>query len=107
MTWYEENVEEPIRPLVRLLRDNGYNTFSSCGHDMNVIMDYKNSMIKLMDLLNNNGYHNWRITGKMEQRWNLQPSLYDSITVELLKDENDKYDHGLKPLEGKNTENPA
>ena len=34
MDWYEENIEEPIRPIVKLLRDNGFNTTSSCGHDM-------------------------------------------------------------------------
>jgi len=29
--WYER-VEAPVRELVRLLRDNGFNTISSCGH---------------------------------------------------------------------------
>ncbi len=36
--WYEQ-IEEPIRPLVKLLRDNGINTTSSCGHKMYVQAD--------------------------------------------------------------------
>jgi len=32
--WYEENIEEPIRPLVKLLRNEGFNTVASCGHEM-------------------------------------------------------------------------
>lgn len=34
--WYEENIEEPIRDIVRLLRDNGINTTCSCGHTMEI-----------------------------------------------------------------------
>jgi len=34
--WYEEHIEAPIRPLVKLLRDNGFNTLGSCGHNMYV-----------------------------------------------------------------------
>ncbi len=36
MDWYEENIEEPIRPLVHLLRENGFNTECSCGHEEEV-----------------------------------------------------------------------
>lgn len=36
MNWYEENIEESIIPLVKLLRDNGFNTECSCGHEMYV-----------------------------------------------------------------------
>ncbi len=36
--WYE-NIEEPVRELVRLLRDGGINTTCSCGHDMYVQAD--------------------------------------------------------------------
>jgi len=36
MDWYEENIEPPIRDLVKLLRDNGFNTECSCGHKMYV-----------------------------------------------------------------------
>ena len=34
MDWYEEHIEEPVRDLVKYLRNNGVNTECSCGHDM-------------------------------------------------------------------------
>jgi hypothetical protein len=34
MDWYENNIEEPIREIVKELRSNGINTFCSCGHRM-------------------------------------------------------------------------
>lgn len=34
--WYERNIEEPIREVVKRLRDNGFNTTCSCGHEMYV-----------------------------------------------------------------------
>lgn len=34
MDWYELNIEEPIREIVRKLRNNGINTFCCCGHGM-------------------------------------------------------------------------
>ena len=34
MNWYEEKIEEPIREIVRNLRNNGINTICSCGHGM-------------------------------------------------------------------------
>ena len=36
MDWYEEYIEEGIRPLVKLLRENGFNTECSCAHKMYV-----------------------------------------------------------------------
>lgn len=36
MKWYDEHIEEPIRQMVKLLRDNGFNTTCSCGHKMYV-----------------------------------------------------------------------
>lgn len=35
--WYD-CIEEPIRDLVRLLRNNGFNTTCSCGHAMIIEM---------------------------------------------------------------------
>ena len=34
--WYEDNVEDGVRDVVRLLRDNGWNTTCSCHHDMEI-----------------------------------------------------------------------
>lgn len=43
MNWYDENIEEGIRDVVKLLRDNGFNTTCSCEHKMyvegNLIVD--------------------------------------------------------------------
>ena len=45
MDWYEEHIEEPIRGIVKTLRDNGFNTTCSCGHEMyvegDIIADYE------------------------------------------------------------------
>jgi len=45
MDWYEEHIEEPVRGIVKTLRDNGFNTTCSCGHEMYVegdlIADYE------------------------------------------------------------------
>ena len=63
MNWYEEYIEEDIRPLVRLLRDNGVNSVSSCGHDMYVDCHFitDGEMKRIDDLLFNNGFRNYRL----------------------------------------------
>ena len=38
-SWYG-GIEKRIRALVRVLRDNGYNTTHSCGHEMYVECEY-------------------------------------------------------------------
>jgi len=38
-TEFYDNIEEPIRELVRTLRDNGINTVCSCGHKMYIQAD--------------------------------------------------------------------
>lgn len=66
MDWYDENIEEPIRDLVKLLRDNGFNTQCSCGHEMYVECQYPmgegGEMFRLDQLLYNNGYENYEIS---------------------------------------------
>ena len=37
--WYEENIEEGVRDVVRFLRDHGFNTCCSCHHDMTIQID--------------------------------------------------------------------
>lgn len=55
LSWYEEKIEEPIREIVKILRDNGFNTTCSCGHTMNIEGDFSpDHDIKIMhDLLYN------------------------------------------------------
>lgn len=38
--WYNAAIEAPVRELVRLLRDNGVNTESSCGHKLCIQCQY-------------------------------------------------------------------
>lgn len=38
--WYEMNIEESVRDLVKYLRNNGINTECSCGHEKNIQCQY-------------------------------------------------------------------
>ena len=53
--WYEREIEEPIRRLVKLLRDNGFNTVFSCRHDMYCESEYYGEdLTRLFELLSEN-----------------------------------------------------
>lgn len=39
--WYTKSIEEPVRDLVKYLRNNGINTECSCGHDMYIQCQYR------------------------------------------------------------------
>jgi hypothetical protein len=56
--WYDKYVESGLRDIVRLLRDNGFNTTYSCHHAMVVEMEsYKiEDVAELYDLLVGHGY---------------------------------------------------
>ena len=62
--WYEDTIEEPIRELVKLLRNEGFNTECSCGHEMYVQCQYimDEEIMRLHKLLFNNGYRNYGIS---------------------------------------------
>jgi hypothetical protein len=60
--WYEENIEEPVRDLVKLLRDNGINTECSCGHQMYVQFQVIDDEMNRVDyILFDNGYRDYII----------------------------------------------
>ena len=63
MDWYEEYIEEGVRDVVRLLRNNGFNTTWSCHHEMRVqITTYMDGEMKrLHGVLYNNGYGEYKI----------------------------------------------
>jgi len=75
--WYKLKIEEPIRNLVKLLRDNGFNTTCSCGHYPKpyVQMESHSSheVDRLYDLLIENGYKNFCIL----LTWNCYDDLND------------------------------
>lgn len=54
MDWYN-NIESGIREVVKLLRDNGFNTTCSCHHDMSIEGDLviDRELKRLHDLLYN------------------------------------------------------
>lgn len=63
--WYKQ-IEEPVRELVKLLRNNGFNTFCSCGHKNPlpyVQMEWyaREDIQKLYSLLWDNGYKNFEL----------------------------------------------
>ena len=63
--WYDNNIEEPIRDLVRILRNNGFNTECSCGHEMYIQCQYipEGEVKRLHDLIYNyfNGLRDYKI----------------------------------------------
>jgi len=63
MDWLEENIEEQIRPEVKLLRENGFNTECSCHHEMYVQCQFilDGEIKRLHDLLFIAGYKNYTI----------------------------------------------
>lgn len=61
--WYNQT-EEPIRELVRLLCNNGFNTTCSCGHEMSVQMEwygFEEEIRRLYNPLGQNGYNNFEL----------------------------------------------
>lgn len=84
-TWFEENIEKPIQPLVTLLRDNGFNTESSCGHEMYVQCSYfqDSELKRLDDLLFNSGYENYTIEVSIKR---LHGHAYTYLQINLGKD---------------------
>lgn len=65
MDWYNEHIEEPIREIVKNLRNNGINTFCSCGHGLWIqceCYDASQEMVVIFNVLNELGYKRFRIT---------------------------------------------
>jgi hypothetical protein len=62
--WHERHIEEPIRDIVRLLRNNGFNTTCSCGHKMYIEFDWdmRDGTNDLHHLLFLNAVQNYEIT---------------------------------------------
>lgn len=51
--WYDVMIEDPLKGLVKILRNNGFNTECSCGHDMYIQCQYlvDGEVQRLHDLL--------------------------------------------------------
>ena len=62
-SWYQQ-IEPEIRDLVKLLRNNGFNTTCSCGHKMYIELTLGNHLDEVEHLaifLVENGYKGFRI----------------------------------------------
>jgi hypothetical protein len=68
MGWLEDTVEEQIRPEVKLLRENGFNTECSCHHEMYIQCQFviDAEIKRLHDLLCHNGYTNYTIEAMVQ-----------------------------------------
>ena len=77
--WYEQNIEKPVRDVVKLLRDNGFNTICSCGHKKYIQCSYyeDGELKRLKDLLFNQGYRNFTIS--------LEVQIIDGFTYPSLE----------------------
>lgn len=68
--WYRKNIESSVRPLVKLLRENGFNTTCSCGHLPNPYIEMSwfadSDITRLYNLLEMNGYKNFVICGRWD-----------------------------------------
>jgi len=68
--WYDKCIEEPLKPLVKLLRNNGFNTVCSCGHNPSpyVQMEWYDDaeVTTLYNLLMEKGYTKFTIIGQWD-----------------------------------------
>lgn len=86
MDWYNKYIEEPVRDLVRLLRDNGFNTECSCGHEMyvqcQIIPD--GELQRLHNLLYEH-YKSYKIKILLEC---IDGTWYSTVNIKILKEKN-------------------
>ena len=82
-SWYEENIEEEVRDLVLLLRNNGFNTECSCGHDMYIQCQYftDGEIQRLDNFLFNNGYTDYTVTVKVRR---VEGHLHSTLQIEFV-----------------------
>jgi len=90
--WYQENIEHPLQELVKILRNNGVNTESSCGHKMYIQCQFTIGYDNLMkidrliyDYMSDNDLEiTYDLTARMRRRRG-NPSPYimiDFISIE-------------------------
>lgn len=87
--WYKI-IEPKIRPLVKLLRNNGFNTTCSCGHEMTVefaLGNHLGEVEQLATFLVENGYKGFRIDIRLTVPKN---GFWDRRATVYLKDRTPK-----------------
>lgn len=63
MKTFYNHIEKPIRPVVKLLRNSGFNTKASCGHEMwiSIELDKTDDAYKIAECLRKAGYKNFLV----------------------------------------------
>lgn len=78
LNWYYENIEPEIMSYVVMLRNGGWNTTRSCGHEMTVEIDISNmeDVERLATCLMEHGVEKFRMEpvlivtpGQIWRRW--------------------------------------
>ena len=84
--WYE-NIEVPLKDVVYILRNNGFNTECSCGHEMYIQCQYilNGNIQELHNLLFNNGFRNYEILVTVKV---VDGHQYPSLTI-FFKEKNE------------------
>lgn len=82
--WYSRFIEPGIREPVRLLRNEGFNTTSSCEHEMYIECEFieDGELKRLNDTLFNAGFRDYVITATVERR---NGCLYEWLRIEFIK----------------------
>lgn len=50
--WYKMKIEDPLKKIVYKLRNNGINTFQSCGHDLYIDCEFHDPTEELIIIYN-------------------------------------------------------
>lgn len=87
MKWYENNIEEGVRNVVRLLRDNGINTTYSCHCAMVIEAEnYEDAeMSRIYDLLVENGYDDFKLSMILMKELGQRPQRHLHLQLEAAK----------------------
>lgn len=80
---FYNNIEEPIREAVKMLRNRGVNTICSCGHEMWIAVALGNHMDEveaIANILAEEGYENFRIECTLRKPsdgfWDRRATIY-------------------------------
>lgn len=64
LEWYEDHIDEPLRPLICYLRNCGINTIECCAHSMQIFYDSKRTDHRTLETLMMLFFHtNWKDEG--------------------------------------------
>lgn len=87
--WYEEYIEKPIQPLVKLLRSRGFITNNSCGHlpFPYVCTEWTTpaTPFEIDEILQEEGYVNYEVRGIIDRRRGKKQPIFVRIHFQMPK----------------------